>query len=251
MAKTAAGGDRGQGRRSARRRAPDRVREPLSARAVGRPEAARRHCARAGHPSVGAAARRTAGRRSTPSCARKCRSSSSTCRKSVGITFVYVTHDQTEALALSHRIAVMNGGRVEQLDAPSRIYGFPRTRFVADFIGTCNLLVGPVAANAARHGRGRRARVRPGQGGDVGSTMAAGDEGAIALRPEKIRLHRRGRPTHGGQPLPRHRIGLPLSRRRHRLHGDHRRSARRSRRCSANSARGPHQIPRGRRPRRD
>ncbi len=69
-------------------------------------------------------------------------------QKEVGITFVYVTHDQNEALALSHRIAVMNQGRVEQLDAPSRIYSFPKTRFVADFIGTCNLLVGPVAANA-------------------------------------------------------------------------------------------------------
>src|SRR5512143_3664240 len=69
-------------------------------------------------------------------------------QKEVGITFVYVTHDQTEALALSHRIAVMNQGCVEQLDAPSRIYSFPKTRFVADFIGTCNLLVGPVAANA-------------------------------------------------------------------------------------------------------
>ena len=46
-------------------------------------------------------------------------------QKEVGITFVYVTHDQTEALALSHRIAVMNAGRVEQLDEPSRIYGFP------------------------------------------------------------------------------------------------------------------------------
>ena len=69
-------------------------------------------------------------------------------QKEVGITFVYVTHDQTEALALSHRIAVMNAGHVEQEDEPSRIYGFPRTRFVADFIGHCNLLSGPVTANA-------------------------------------------------------------------------------------------------------
>ena len=66
-------------------------------------------------------------------------------QKEVGITFVYVTHDQTEALALSHRIAVMNAGRVEQEDEPSQIYGFPRTRFVADFIGHCNLLSGPVS----------------------------------------------------------------------------------------------------------
>ena len=68
-------------------------------------------------------------------------------QKEVGITFIYVTHDQTEALALSRRIAVMNQGRVEQMDAPSNIYNFPRTRFVADFIGHCNLLSGPVIAN--------------------------------------------------------------------------------------------------------
>src|SRR5438309_11126289 len=67
-------------------------------------------------------------------------------QKEVGITFVYVTHDQTEALALSHRIAVMNKGRVQQVDEPSKIYGFPRTRFVADFIGQCNLFSGPVSA---------------------------------------------------------------------------------------------------------
>src|SRR4030095_12165239 len=69
-------------------------------------------------------------------------------QKEVGITFVYVTHDQTEALALSHRIAVMNAGHVEQVDEPSRIYGFPRTRFVADFIGHCNLASGAILANA-------------------------------------------------------------------------------------------------------
>ena len=57
-------------------------------------------------------------------------------QKEVGITFVYVTHDQTEALALSHRIAVMNKGHVEQLDEPSTLYSFPNSRFVADFIGT-------------------------------------------------------------------------------------------------------------------
>ncbi|HEV2008427.1 MAG TPA: ABC transporter ATP-binding protein, partial [Burkholderiales bacterium] len=69
-------------------------------------------------------------------------------QRDIGVTFVFVTHSQAEALALSHRIAVMNAGRVEQLDQPSRIYGFPRTRFVADFIGHCNLLSGPVSGNA-------------------------------------------------------------------------------------------------------
>ena len=85
-------------------------------------------------------------------------------QKEVGITFVYVTHDQTEALALSHRIAVMNAGHVEQEDEPSRIYGFPKTRFVADFIGHCNLLSGTVASNAerCRHRECRRARPRAG-----------------------------------------------------------------------------------------
>ena len=59
-------------------------------------------------------------------------------QKEVGITFVYVTHDQGEALALSHCIAVMNSGQVEQLDMPETIYSYPRNRFVADFIGQCN-----------------------------------------------------------------------------------------------------------------
>jgi spermidine/putrescine transport system ATP-binding protein len=108
-------------------------------------------------------------------------------QKEVGITFVYVTHDQTEALALSHRIAVMNKGKVEQVDEPSRIYGFPRTRFVADFIGHCNLLSGPVLANAqgvVTIDVGGLGPVRVA----VDSTAAIGRPGTIALRPEKIRI---------------------------------------------------------------
>jgi len=108
-------------------------------------------------------------------------------QKEVGITFVYVTHDQTEALALSHRIAVMNRGHIEQLDEPSRIYGFPRTRFVADFIGHCNLLSGPVVANAdgivSLDVRGL-GPVRAA----ASSALAPGRPGTIALRPEKIRI---------------------------------------------------------------
>ena len=60
----------------------------------------------------------------------------------VGITFVYVTHDQEEALTMSDRIAVMNAGKVEQLGTPEELYERPTTRFVADFIGTTNLLRG-------------------------------------------------------------------------------------------------------------
>src|SRR5438876_2781220 len=108
-------------------------------------------------------------------------------QKEVGITFVYVTHDQTEALALSHRIAVMNKGRVEQVDQPSKIYNFPSTRFVADFIGTCNLLDGVVIA--AENGT---VTVEVEHLGPVRVSTklatALGDRGAIALRPEKIHI---------------------------------------------------------------
>ncbi|MBS0325665.1 MAG: ABC transporter ATP-binding protein, partial [Proteobacteria bacterium] len=108
-------------------------------------------------------------------------------QKEVGIAFVYVTHDQTEALALSHRIAVMNRGRVEQLDAPSRIYGYPTSRFVAGFIGQCNLYSGPVVA---RDGAVVAVDV-PGLGPvrvATRSEPALGSAATIALRPEQIRI---------------------------------------------------------------
>jgi spermidine/putrescine transport system ATP-binding protein len=108
-------------------------------------------------------------------------------QKEVGITFVYVTHDQTEALALSHRIAVMNRARVEQVDEPAKIYGFPSTRFVADFIGHCNLLSGPVHERV----NGVVALDVPGLGTvrvAAASTLPPGRPGTIALRPEKIRI---------------------------------------------------------------
>jgi len=108
-------------------------------------------------------------------------------QKEVGITFVYVTHDQTEALALSHRIAVMNRGHVEQLDEPSRIYGFPRSRFVADFIGHCNLLSGPVAANAGGVVTVDVAGLGPVRVA-AASPLAPGKPATVALRPEKIRI---------------------------------------------------------------
>jgi len=108
-------------------------------------------------------------------------------QKEVGITFVYVTHDQTEALALSHRIAVMNRGRVEQQDEPSKIYGFPKTKFVADFLGQCNLFSGPVTANGGGVVTVEVAGLGPVRAG-ASSTIAIGQPGTIALRPEKIRI---------------------------------------------------------------
>ena len=108
-------------------------------------------------------------------------------QKEVGITFVYVTHDQTEALALSHRIAVMNGGRVEQVDEPSKIYGFPTTRFVADFIGHCNLLSGPVRGSNNGIVTVDVTGLGPVQVA-ANAMIASGRPGTVALRPEKIRI---------------------------------------------------------------
>jgi len=113
-------------------------------------------------------------------------------QKEVGITFVYVTHDQTEALALSHRIAVMNTGHVEQEDEPSRIYGFPRTRFVADFIGASNLLAGAIvgAAPAGVIVRAGALELR-----STGPTPAGALTVTVLIRPERIRLT--AAPPHG------------------------------------------------------
>jgi len=108
-------------------------------------------------------------------------------QRDVGITFIFVTHSQAEALALSHRIAVMNAGRIEQLDEPSKIYGFPNNRFVADFIGNCNLL--DVTVSARRDdaltlvSAGLGTIAAPARAGvDVGA------KGVLALRPEMVRI---------------------------------------------------------------
>lgn len=108
-------------------------------------------------------------------------------QREVGVTFVFVTHAQPEALALSHRIAVMRDGIVEQLDEPSKIYGFPRNRFVADFIGNCNLLEAVVTAaedgglRLAAEGLGDILAPADGQSKE-------GDKGVLALRPEQVRI---------------------------------------------------------------
>ena len=104
----------------------------------------------------------------------------------VGITFVYVTHDQEEALTMSDRIAVMSHGKIEQLGTPEELYERPRTRFVADFIGTTNLLTGAVEAADATAGT---ALVRL-TGGDTcvvaGTDMAIGRTVELSVRPESI-----------------------------------------------------------------
>ena len=69
-------------------------------------------------------------------------------QREVGTTFIYVTHDQAEAITMSDRIAVMNNGRIEQLASPQEIYDQPATRFVASFIGNANLLPVEIDENA-------------------------------------------------------------------------------------------------------
>jgi spermidine/putrescine transport system ATP-binding protein len=100
----------------------------------------------------------------------------------VGITFVYVTHDQEEALTMSDRIAIMNAGKVEQLGTPEELYERPLTRFVADFIGTTNLLHGTVE----RDGSVRLTSGEPAPCAHEGLTP--GSEVDLSVRPEAIRL---------------------------------------------------------------
>ena len=106
----------------------------------------------------------------------------------LGITFIVVTHDQDEAMALASRIAVMDRGRVMQVGTPAEIYEFPRSRFVADFVGTTNLFEGTVCACDAG-----LISVRCGETGgellvDDGGSFALGQRVWISLRPEKVRL---------------------------------------------------------------
>jgi putative spermidine/putrescine transport system ATP-binding protein len=89
-------------------------------------------------------------------------------QQEVGLTFIYVTHDQDEALTMSDRLAVFNGGRVEQVGSPAEVYERPATGFVAGFVGVSNVLEGEVAA------------------------QVAGDKHAFTIRPEKIAMREPG-----------------------------------------------------------
>jgi spermidine/putrescine transport system ATP-binding protein len=110
--------------------------------------------------------------------------------REVGTTFVFVTHDQEEAMAMADRIAVMNEGRIEQVGTPEEIYRRPASRFVADFIGESNFL------EVQRAGDGR---VVAGDGSSVACSPPSGDwrRATLMIRPEDVRLmegngHREG-----------------------------------------------------------
>ena len=111
-------------------------------------------------------------------------------QRRTSITFIYVTHDQSEALALSDRIAVMHEGRLQQYGPPREVYRSPANRVVADFMGTVNLLqarVGVASAGGlvAEAGPLKLALDKP-------SGIQAGDEVELAIRPESIRLGANG-----------------------------------------------------------
>jgi len=94
-----------------------------------------------------------------------------------GTTFVYVTHDQTEALAMSDRVAIMHNGRIEQIDAPADVYGNPRTRFTASFVGETNIFDGRLDSSGTFVSDGLELRV-PGAGV------------AALVRPERVAVGR-------------------------------------------------------------
>jgi len=100
----------------------------------------------------------------------------------LGITALYVTHDQEEALSLSDRVVVMSHGRIEQVGPPEEVYGEPKTEFTASFIGSMNQLRGTVGADGAFQYRGRALRL------PTGARAAAGQAGTLIVRPESITL---------------------------------------------------------------
>lgn len=109
-------------------------------------------------------------------------------QREVGITFVYVTHDQEEALTMSDRIAVMNAGNVDQIGTPTEIYDRPSTVFVASFIGQANLWAGKQTGRANRdyvevEVLGTTLKARPGD-----TTIESGGHATLMVRPERVRV---------------------------------------------------------------
>jgi spermidine/putrescine transport system ATP-binding protein len=119
-------------------------------------------------------------------------------QEKVGITFLMVTHDQDEALAMASRCAVMNRGLLQQVATPSDLYEFPNSRFVADFIGQVNLFEGKLTVDEQDHAVVTTSDLPTPVFLDHGVTGAHGTDLWVALRPEKIELHKRAE----GQAAP-------------------------------------------------
>jgi len=123
------------------------------------------------------------------------RSELTSLQEKVGITFIMVTHDQDEALAIATRCAVMNRGVLAQVASPSDLYEFPNSRFVADFVGSVNMFEGVLAEDEPGHALVRAPELKAPIYLDHGVTGARGSTVWVALRPEKIEMHKRD----GGQ----------------------------------------------------
>ncbi len=119
-------------------------------------------------------------------------------QREVGITFVYVTHDQEEALTMSDRIAVMSNGAVEQVDTPENVYERPRTTFVAGFIGVSNLMPGTVTSASGGTGK-----IRLESGPELEAQvdgLEPGDRCHAVVRPEKLMIQHASESTDGRLP---------------------------------------------------
>jgi putative spermidine/putrescine transport system ATP-binding protein len=100
----------------------------------------------------------------------------------LGITTLYVTHDQEEALAISDRVAVLYGGRIEQVGSPAAMYGDPATPFVAEFIGTMNRLSSKVVDDGVLEYAGKRLHV------DAARGLPRGERVLLLIRPESVEI---------------------------------------------------------------
>jgi spermidine/putrescine transport system ATP-binding protein len=116
-------------------------------------------------------------------------------QQQVGITFVIVTHDQDEALAMADRCAVMHRGLLQQVATPSDLYEFPTSRFVADFIGSVNLFEGRLTTDEFGRAIVTAAELDVPVFLDHGVSGGQGTMLWLALRPEKIELHKRSKST--------------------------------------------------------
>ncbi len=119
------------------------------------------------------------------------RSELTSLQEKVGITFIMVTHDQDEALAIATRCAVMNRGVLTQVATPADLYEFPNSRFVADFVGSVNMFEGVLDKDEQDHAIVRAPELAAPVYLDHGVTGAKGSTVWVALRPEKIEMHKR------------------------------------------------------------
>ncbi|HXF98111.1 MAG TPA: ABC transporter ATP-binding protein, partial [Gaiellaceae bacterium] len=119
------------------------------------------------------------------------RSELTSLQEKVGITFIMVTHDQDEALAIATRCAVMNRGVLAQVATPSDLYEFPNSRFVADFVGSVNMFEGVLERDEPNEAQVPCPELSAPVYLDHGVTGAKGATVWVALRPEKIEMHKR------------------------------------------------------------